>query len=415
MKEYKLIGPITQLVSLEKSNHKGSIKDEDLMIIKEAGILIKGDKIDTIGAFSDLKNEINPSQTELIALSSKYTCIPGFIDCHTHICFSGSRARDYAMRNSGKSYLEIAKTGGGIWDTVTQTRSAKQEQLTEGVVQRANSLLKNGITTVEVKSGYGLSIEEELKMLRAIQNANNTTKADLISTCLAAHILPKDFNGNHIAYLEEISNSLFPILKSEKLTNRIDAFVEQSAFLASDIYPYFKKAKAMNFDITVHADQFTPGGSEVAIKTGAISADHLEASTQNEIDMLAKSDVISVALPGASIGLGCDFTPARKILNAGGALAIASDWNPGSAPMGDLLMQACILGTFEKLSNAELLAGITSRAAAALNLTDRGRLVPGMLADFNLFQTDHFNEIFYHQGKLTPSQVWKKGDLVYQQ
>ncbi|WP_282085964.1 imidazolonepropionase [Aquimarina algiphila] len=415
MKEYKLIGPITQLVSLEKSNHKGSIKDEDLMIIKEAGILIKGDKIDTIGAFSDLKNEINPSQTELIALSSKYTCIPGFIDCHTHICFSGSRARDYAMRNSGKSYLEIAKTGGGIWDTVTQTRSAKQEQLTEGVVQRANSLLKNGITTVEVKSGYGLSIEEELKMLRAIQNANNTTKADLISTCLAAHILPKDFNGNHSAYLEEISNSLFPILKSEKLTNRIDAFVEQSAFLASDIYPYFKKAKAMNFDITVHADQFTPGGSEVAIKTGAISADHLEASTQNEIDMLAKSDVISVALPGASIGLGCDFTPARKILNAGGALAIASDWNPGSAPMGDLLMQACILGTFEKLSNAELLAGITSRAAAALNLTDRGRLVPGMLADFNLFQTDHFNEIFYHQGKLTPSQVWKKGDLVYQQ
>ncbi|WP_271766928.1 imidazolonepropionase [Aquimarina algiphila] len=415
MKQYKLIGPFTQLISLENSNLKGPIKDENLTIIKEAGILIKGDKIDTIGPFSDLKNEINASGTEIIELSSNYICVPGFIDCHTHICFSGSRARDYAMRNSGKSYLEIAKTGGGIWDTVTQTRLAKKEELTDGVIKRANSLLKNGITTVEVKSGYGLSIEEELKMLRAIQNANNTTKADLISTCLAAHILPKDFNGNHSAYLEEISNSLFPILKSEKLTNRIDAFVEQSAFTSTDIYAYFKKAKDMNFDITVHADQFTPGGSEIAIKTGAISADHLEASTQKEIDLLAKSNVISVALPGASIGLGCDFTPARKILNAGGALAIASDWNPGSAPMGDLLMQACILGTFEKLSNAELLAGITSRAAAALHLTDRGRLVSGMLADFNLFKTDHFNEIFYHQGKLTPSQVWKRGDLVYQQ
>ncbi len=415
MKEYKLIGPITQLISLEKPKHKGPIKDEDLSIINEAGILIKGNKIDTISTFSDLKNKINPLQTELIELSSNHICVPGFIDCHTHICFSGSRARDYAMRNSGKSYLEIAETGGGIWNTVTQTRSAKQEELTIGVIKRANNLLKNGITTVEVKSGYGLSVEEELKMLRAIQNANHATETDLIPTCLAAHILPKDFNGNHSAYLEEICNSLFPILKSEKLTNRIDAFVEQSAFTAADIYPYLKKAKDMNFDITVHADQFTPGGSEIAIKTDAITADHLEASTQKEIDMLAKSNVISVALPGASIGLGCNFTPARKILNAGGAIAIASDWNPGSAPMGDLLMQACVLGTFEKLSNAELLAGITSRAAAALNLRDRGRLVSGMLADFNLFQTDHFNEIFYHQGKLTPSQVWKKGDLVYQQ
>jgi len=215
-------------------------------------------------------------------------------------------------------------------------------------------------------------------------------------------------------YLDHIYSSLFPILKEENLTQRIDAFVEKGAFQASHSIPYFKKAKDMGFDITVHADQFSIGGSQVAIEIDAISADHLEASKNTEIKNLAKSNVIAVALPGASIGLGCNFTPARKLLDAGGALAIASDWNPGSAPMGDLLIQACILGTFEKLTNAEVLAGITTRAAKALNLLDRGTLSPGMLADFNLFATDNYNEIFYQQGRLRPSEVWKKGKLIYQ-
>ncbi|GAA4274152.1 imidazolonepropionase [Aquimarina gracilis] len=415
MKKYKLIGPITQVLTMESLSVKGAIKDEQLPILENAGILIEGNKIRSIGNFSELKEKADIPNVEIIELHADHVCVPGFIDAHTHICFSGSRARDYAMRNAGKSYLEIAEAGGGIWDTVTQTRKTDQQELTLGIIKRANTLLKTGITTIEVKSGYGLSVKEELKMLRAIKNANIGTEADLIATCLAGHMLPKDFDGNHNEYLEAMGNTLFPILKEENLTNRIDAFIEKSAFMPSDIYPYFKKAKAMGFDITVHADQFSVGGSEVAVKMKAKSADHLEASTEDEIEMLAKSDVISVALPGASIGLGCSFTPARKILDAGGALAIASDWNPGSAPMGDLLTQACILGTFEKLSNSEVLAGITFRAAKALNLNDRGVLSEGMLADFNLFQTDHYNEIFYKQGKLVPNQVWKQGDLVSQQ
>ena len=169
----------------------------------------------------------------------------------------------------------------------------------------------------------------------------------------------------------------------------------------------------MGFDITVHADQFTPGGSKVAVDFKAISADHLEASTDNEIEILANSDTIAVALPGASIGLGCDFTPARKLLDAGAALAIASDHNPGSAPMGDLLTQASILGTFEKLTNAEVLSGITFRAAAALNLSDRGRLEEGLLADFAVFHSDNYQDILYNQGNLKPCMVWKNGNLVF--
>jgi len=188
--------------------------------------------------------------------------------------------------------------------------------------------------------------------------------------------------------------------------------VEESAFSPAEIIPYLRAGKAMGFELTLHADQFTPVGSEVAISCGAISADHLEASGPEQIQALAQSDVVATALPGASIGLGCDFTPARSLLDAGACLAIASDYNPGSAPMGDLLTQASLLGTFEKLTNSEVLAGITFRGAKALGLEDRGRLLPGMKGDLTVFPADHFNEILYHQGQLRPAHVWKNGACV---
>lgn len=405
----KLIGPITQVLTLDKLPLKAALKDEQLEILGNAGILIEGEKIFEIGDFETLKTKAKRLGTELIELKGDHVAVPGFVDCHTHICFGGSRARDFAMRNSGKTYLEIAEAGGGIWDTVTQSRNLSLEELAEKTSKNANRHLSEGVTTIEVKSGYGLSIEEELKMLRAIQKAKVSTSADLIPTCLAAHMKPRDFADSNNEYLAKISEQLFPILKAEKLSNRIDAFVEKSSFSTEEIKPYFQKAKDLGFDITVHADQFSPGGSEVAILFGAKSADHLEASTEKEIRELAKSGVIAVALPGASLGLGCAFTPARKILDQGGALAIASDWNPGSAPMGDLLTQASILATFEKLSTAEVFAGITFRAAAALGLEDRGRLKAGLLADFCLFPTSNYQEILYQQGAMKPVQVWKKG------
>lgn len=412
MKNLKLIGPISQLLTLDHLPLKGALKDEQLEILENDGILIEGEKILEIGDFETLKAKALSLGAELIDLKGDHVAVPGFVDCHTHICFGGSRARDFAMRNSGKTYLEIAEAGGGIWETVTQTRNLSLEELAEKTSKNANRHLSEGVTTIEVKSGYGLSVEEELKMLRAIKKANDSTSADLFSTCLAAHMKPRDFGGSNSEYLTEISEQLFPILKTEKLCNRIDAFVEKSAFSPEEIKPYFQKAKDSGFDITVHADQFSPGGSEVAILFGAKSADHLEASTEKEISQLAKSDVIAVALPGASLGLGGAFTPARKILDQGGALAIASDWNPGSAPMGDLITQASILATFEKLSTAEVFAGITFRAASALGFEDRGKLKAGLLADFCLFPTSNYQEILYLQGAMKPVQVWKKGEKI---
>ncbi|MEM8998943.1 MAG: imidazolonepropionase [Bacteroidota bacterium] len=405
-----LIGPFTQLLPMDKLPVKGALSDKNLGIINNAGIKVSDGKIVEVGVFDAL----NSDGIAIEHIAGNQVCLPGFIDAHTHICFAGSRANDYALRNAGKSYLEIANAGGGIWDTVTHTRRASEEELVHGIITRGHHHLQKGVTTLEVKSGYGLSVEEELKMLRAIKKAHSQIPIDLISTCLAAHMKPKDWRGTGAEYLEEMGNGLLPKLKSEGLTNRVDAFIEESAFSSPEIAPYFQKAKDMGFDLTVHADQFSRGGSETAIAFEALSADHLEASTPKEIEMLAKSNVVSVALPGASMGLGCGFAPARKILDAGGALAIASDHNPGSAPMGNLLTQASILATFEKLSNAEVLAGITFRAAAALNLNDRGRLQKGMQADLVAFPVANYQEITYRQGELQPSNVWKNGVVVFQ-
>jgi imidazolonepropionase len=406
----ELIGPISQLVTLQDLPLRGPISDNDLVVISNAGIAIENGTIVAVDNWDSLLTSF--PNANIHALDGAYVAVPGYIDCHTHICFGGNRARDFALRNAGVSYLEIAQSGGGIWDTVTQTRKCTEQELTQIVIKNANKHLQLGVTTIEVKSGYGLSVEEEIKMLRAINRGNNETAADIVATCLAAHLKPKDFNGSNEAYLDYLVTNLFPVLQSENLTKRIDAFIETSAFSASEIAPYLQSAKELGFDITIHADQFTTGGSEVAVQYGAISADHLEASEDKEIEALANSNTIAVALPGASVGLGCAFAPARKILDKGGALAIASDWNPGSAPMGDLVCQASILATFEKLSNAEVLAGITFRAAAALNLFDRGTLIAGNKADFILYSTTDYRDILYYQGSLRPTKIWKSGKLV---
>ncbi|WP_072862994.1 imidazolonepropionase [Arenibacter palladensis] len=412
MKKYTLIGPFKQILTMAGLPLKGALSDEQLPIVENGGIIMVDEKIHAIGSYPQIQAEANGLNAENINIQTNMVCLPGLIDAHTHICFGGSRAKDYALRNSGKTYLEIAKAGGGIWDTVTETRKATTSSLIEGVKTRADRHLTHGVTTIEVKSGYGLSVQEELKMLRAIALAKEQCQSDLIPTCLAAHMVPKDYKGGPADYLLEISTSLFPILKKEQLAKRIDAFVEEGAFSPASIAAYFDKAKAMGFDITVHADQFSTGGSGVAVKYKAVSADHLEASSEKEIQLLAKSNVVATALPGASMALGCNYAPARRFLNAGAALAIASDWNPGSAPMGNLMVQAAVLGAFEKLSNTEVLAGITYRAAAALNLQDRGILKTGLLADFIAFPTNDYQEILYQQGMMPPSLVYKKGKLA---
>jgi imidazolonepropionase len=252
-------------------------------------------------------------------------------------------------------------------------------------------------------------VKDELKMLRAIQQANEILPIDLISTCLAAHTIPIEFKGNPEGYLSMIIQELLPQIKAEKLSNRVDIFVEDTAFDYQQAKKYIQNAKNLGFDITIHADQFHAEASILAVEMGALSADHLEASTEKEIKILANSNTVAVALPGASLGLGIGFAPTRKLLDEGACVAIATDWNPGSANMGDLLMQASILGTYQKMSFAEIWAGITFRAAKALNINHIGKIDIGFKADLLAFPTDDYREILYAQGKMKPEIVWKNG------
>ena len=404
----KLIGPFKQVITLANLPLRGKLSDDQLEIIVDGGILIDQNKIQQIGKFNVLKND-NPN-AEIEEIEGEQIVLPAFVDSHTHICFGGNRANDFAMRNAGKTYLEIAENGGGIWSSVQHTRKASEEVLLKTLLERINILIALGITTIEVKSGYGLDVENEIKMLRIIKKAQSQTVATLVPTCLSAHLKPRDFDGDNKAYLDYILNEILPKVKEENLSQRVDIFIEKSAFQPEESKEFLLKTKDLGFEITVHADQFTTGSSRIAVEVGARSADHLEATIDEDIMFLAESDTVATALPGASLGLGEKFTPARKLLDAGAILAIASDWNPGSAPMGNLITQASILATYEKLTTAEVLAGITFRSAFALGLEDRGRLENGLKADFVTFKTDNFQNVLYNQGSLKAEHIYINGN-----
>ena len=388
-----LSGPFTQLLTMDNLPLRGKLSDDQLEIISDAGILHQEGRILAVGNFERLRRD-NPD-AEIEFFEGDFVCLPGMIDVHTHICWAGSRANDYAMRLAGKTYLEIAEAGGGIWSTVMKTREASVEELAELTFERAEKLYQQGVTTIEVKSGYGLSVEQEFKMLKAIKLANEKSRAELVPTCLAAHMKPKNFVGTEREYLQHIVENLLPEVKKQNMAGRVDIFVEKGAFSIEDAKYYLHEAKKMGFDVVIHGDQFSSGCASLAAEIQAISIDHLEYADESEIEILAKSNVIPVVLPGASIGLGEKFAPARKLLDAGCSLVIASDWNPGSAPMGNLLVQAAILGAYEKLSMAETWAALTCRAARALKRNDIGVLKKGNKADFIVFETGDFREVLY--------------------
>ncbi|MDH3650682.1 MAG: imidazolonepropionase, partial [Saprospiraceae bacterium] len=325
-----LVGPFTEIVTCAGWPLRGPLGDEIIQPIRNAGVLLKNGIILAVDRFTDLQKKASTVEN----INGPSVLLPGFIDAHTHICWAGSRANDYAGRIQGLSYLEIADRGGGIWQTVEDTRAATESELNHLLLERLYRLKKSGTTTVEVKSGYGLEPSSELRILRLINKANRQSDLDLIATCLAAHIKPQDWHGDNASYLDSLVGQLLPVVKREGLANRIDIFVDEVAFSKHEANPYLRAARNLDFAVTVHADQFSTGGSALGCAWKALSVDHLEASTVEEINRLGNSSTVATVLPAASLGLGTNFAPARGLLDAGAILAIASDWNPGSAPMG---------------------------------------------------------------------------------
>ena len=338
---------------------------------------------------------------------------PGLVDCHTHLVYGGDRAREFEMRLEGASYEDIARAGGGIRATVAATRAADEQTLYSAAHRRALALLAEGVTTVEIKSGYGLSAEHEARCLRVARRLGRETPLTVRSTCLAAHALPPEFDGRPDAYIDAVCAWL-PALHAEGLVDAVDAFCERIAFSPAQTRRVFEAARALGLPVKLHAEQLSDqGGAQLAAEFAALSCDHLEYLSEAGVQAMAGAGTVAVLLPGAFYCLRETQLPPIAALRAAGVpIAIATDHNPGSSPTLSPLLMLNMACTLFRLTPEEALRGMTVNGARALGLADRGALVAGQRADFVAWPLAHPNELAYHVGQHPVARVVVGGDEV---
>jgi imidazolonepropionase len=333
---------------------------------------------------------------------------PGFVDCHTHLVFGGDRSAEFEQRLNGVSYAEIAAAGGGILSTVNATREASEDQLLAQALFRLQPLLAEGVTCVEIKSGYGLSVESELKMLRVIRRLGDMLPVEVKSTCLAAHALPPEFKGRADDYIDLICDTLLPVVAGENLADAVDAFCEHLAFSPAQVERVFNAAEALGLPVKLHAEQLSSlHGSALAARHHALSADHLEYATGEDAQAMAASGTVAVLLPGAYYLLReTQCPPVDEFRNYGVPVALASDANPGTSPALSLRLMLNMGCTLFRLTPEEALAGITCHGARALGLQDtHGTLEAGKVADFIHWPLSRPAELVYWLGGQLPCTV----------
>jgi imidazolonepropionase len=366
-------------------------------LIADAAVAIDHDRIAWVGPMADLPLAFHTL--------SEHDCggrlvTPGLIDCHTHAVFAGHRAVEFELRLQGASYEEIARSGGGILSTVTATRKASEDELMAAALPRIDQLIGSGATVIEVKSGYGLTVEDELKMLRVARRIAQHRPVTVRTTHLAAHAIPPEFKGNAKGYIAEVAIPLLRAAQAQGLVDAVDAFCETIAFSVADLAPLFAEARALGLPVKLHAEQLTDqGGAAFAAQHGALSADHLEYLSPTGIAALAQAGTVAVILPGAFYTLReTQLPPVPALREAGVPMAVATDLNPGSSPMASLTLAMNMACTLFRLTPEEALLGTTAHAARALGLADRGRIQPGLRADLCLWDADHPAELSYRIG-----------------
>ena len=366
-------------------------------VLEDAYMLCAGDTIESVGRMRDLR----PLDGDVVELDGRGRCaIPGLVDCHTHPAFGGDRVDEFSLRAGGASYEELHAAGGGIQSTVRATRAAGADGLRAAVDRHRGWMLAQGTTTFEGKSGYGLDRETELASLRAVRAAGG------VPTWLGAHAVPPEFEGNPDAYLDFALAEVLP--EAAKLAEAADVFLERGAFDAAQARRYLEACRAAGLALRLHGDQFTESGAvPLAIELGARSVDHLEATGAEGVRLLAASDVAAVVLPASALFLGRPMPPARALVDAGAALALATDFNPGSAFCESLPLCCSLAATQLKLSPAEALSACTVNAAHVLGRADRlGRLAPGYRADVVLLATPDWRYLAYHlSGRIVDAVV----------
>jgi imidazolonepropionase len=366
-------------------------------LIRDAAVALEGDRIAWVGPMADLPADYRALPTQDCA---GRLVTPGLIDCHTHAVFAGHRAVEFELRLQGASYEEIARAGGGILSTVTATRAASEEALLARALPRIDQLIASGATTIEVKSGYGLTVADELKILRVARRIGQSRPVTVKTTHLAAHAIPPDYKGRATTYIAEVALPSLRQAHAEGLIDAVDAFCEGIAFSVDDLRPLFAEASALGLPVKLHAEQLSDlGGAAFAASHGALSADHLEYLSPAGVAAMAAAGTVGVILPGAFYTLRESQLPPIAALRAAGVpMAVATDLNPGSSPMASLTLAMNMACTLFRLTPEEALLGTTAHAARALGLPDRGRVAPGLRADLCLWDADHPAELSYRIG-----------------
>lgn len=378
-------------------------------IIEDAAIVTAGSHIEWIGPRAERPSEL---YAETYNLNGAWVT-PGLIDCHTHAVFGGNRSDEFEQRLQGASYAEIAAAGGGIASTVRATRAATEDELLASASKRLRSLLRDGVTTVEIKSGYGLDLANERKMLRVIRRLGEALPLTVRSTCLAAHALPAEYAGRADAYIAHICSELLPALAGEGLVDAVDAFCEHLAFSPAQVERVFVRARELGLPVKLHAEQLSAlGGSSLAARYQALSADHLEFMSEEDVAALAASGTVAVLLPGAFYLLReTQLPPIEALRRAGVAMAIASDLNPGTSPALSLRLMLAMACTSFRLTPEEALAGVTLHAAQALGLgASHGSLEAGKVADFVAWDIQRPAELAYWLGGELSKRVIRHGE-----
>jgi imidazolonepropionase len=401
----------SQLVTLAgpKRPRVGSELSE-LAIIRDGGMLIRDGRIDIVGPSPEIENKAGSA--EVVDGRGK-VILPGFVDAHTHLVFAGDRLEDFARRTRGDSYEQIAKAGGGIWSTVEKTRAASEADLLKQAKKHAQWFLRCGTTTVESKSGYGLNLEDELKILQVMRGLNQEGPLEIVPTFLGAHAVPR--NTAPEEYIDVLIKEMLPRVSNEGLAEFCDVFCECGYFDANQSRKILSAAKKLGLKLRGHVDQLTnSGGAKLMAEMGAAAADHLEQTDEEGIAALKKANVHPVLLPGSVYALGSTRYPrAREMIEAGLAVVLATDFNPGSSPTPSMPMILSLACTQMKMSATEAITASTINAAYSLGRGNKvGSLEPGKLANFAIFDCEDYRELAYWFGFPQTHSVYVKGERV---
>jgi imidazolonepropionase len=418
MKPTTLIIQNTRQLLTMRSDHKGprtGKQMEDLGIIEDGAVAVSDDTIIAVGKTKKVLDQLKIDKKTKVIDARDKVVLPGFIDCHTHPVFANTREEEFEMRIRGKSYQEIAASGGGIKSSVKALRSKSKEKLIKLAIPRLDRMLSYGTTTIEAKSGYGLSLEDEIKMLEVIAELNRIHPIDLIPTFLGAHEIPEEYKNKRREYIKLIIEKMIPEVAKRKLAVFCDIFCEKGVFDIEESREILNAAKKHGFKLKLHADQLTPlGGAKLAAELGAISADHLEFIDDEGIRMMKQAGVIGVLLPGACYGLGIkEYPPARRMIDEGLPVALATDFNPGSSMTESvpiILSLACLMMW---MTPAEAITASTINSACTVDkASEVGSIEAGKKADLVIWDVQNYKEIPYHYGVNLVDQVIKKGIVI---